>query len=256
MFSNQPKKIIAAANTFTAAIPAEFPSLLDLLDLLCKWASTKMLEQVSVPAIKAVLEFLLAMFKAMEEAQYKLLDFEASFVVPMLCERLDTPNVSFRMLFKELLRITARLYNPAKVVNGLMGRLEATKSRKTKIECLGLMKDLIKAYDANKIFIPKDIKGLVKLLESSDSHLKAESLDILADIYNSRGDSIWTLTGKLTEKTTELLKKKFNVGDSGELRKSKRSDSFLGDFFSNSRIKPSQRPVSYTHLTLPTNREV
>jgi len=241
MFSNQPKKIINVANTLTAAVSNEFTDLLDLLDLLCKWANIKMIEQANAPVIKPIIEFLVALFKSMEETEYKMLDFEISFILPMLCERFDTPNSNSRQQFKELLRITAKLYNPAKVTSYLMNTLETTKNRKTKLECLGLMKEFIKLYDSNKIFIPKDIKSLTKLLDSSDSHLKAESLDILAEIYNSRGDAIWTLTGKLTEKTIELMKKKFNVRDLGELKKSKKSDSFIGDFLGNSRMKPSQR---------------
>lgn len=231
MFSAQFKKNLNAISALNEALKTEFPSLLDLLDLLLKWVAMKLIEQPNAAVVKEVLEFLAALFGKIAEAQYCLLDFEASAIVPLLCEKLGISNTTFRQQIKELLRMSSQFYSPAKITSYLTSTLDATNNRRTKIECLKLAKEFIKKHDTSKSLTPKDVRTIIKLVNSSDSDLKNDSLDIMAELYNARGDSLWMLVGQLTEKTDELLKKRFNADESASMRREKCSVSSNDDLF-------------------------
>ena len=225
MFSAQFKKNLSAINAFNEALKNEFPSLLDLLDLVFKWIAIKLIDQPNVSMTKEILEFLQSLFNKLKETEYHLLDFEASAIIPLLCEKLGLTNITFRQQFRELLRTSTQLYSPSKITNYLTSTLETTNNKRTKIECLKLTKEFIKKYETAKCLTPKDVRSIIKLINSSENDLKNDGLDIMAELYNHRGDSLWVLVGQLTEKTDELLKKRLNIDDSTSIRKEKGSIS-------------------------------
>ena len=141
----------------------------------------------------------------------------------MLCEKLGVNNADFRNQFKKIMKTSVQRYDPAKIIYFLIDSLENSKNKRTKYECMELMKILMATHDIIKYISPKDTKILLKYVNCSEYDLRASSLDILTEIYNYRGDSIWGLIGKVTEKTKAILLQKFNIDESMHKESSSRN---------------------------------
>jgi len=221
MFSPLFKKNIFALNLLIEGLSTEMDGLLDLTDILFKWLVSKLIDQSNSAIIKTIFEFLAKFFKAMQDKGYCMLDFEAAAIFPTLSERLGTTNIIFKQQLKDLLKQAAVIYNPTKLAGHILNAIEVTKNQKTKIECIEILRELAGKYGAIRVYPVKYIKNFVKLLASSDNILKAESMEVLVEIYKSRGESIWTLMGEVPEKSKEMLKNKFAMC----LNKEKRAES-------------------------------
>jgi len=204
MFSSQFKKNLMAINTLTEGLKSEFAAILDLIDLFLKWITMKMIDQSNTAMTKSIIEFLTELFKRMEETNYTLYDFEAASILPMLCERIST-------IPKELIKSVCKLYNSSKVANHIVNTLESTKNLKTKIECLGILRELSVVFGSIKICSSKCIKITVKLIGAGDKGIKNEAVELLAEVYKSRGESIWTIINRIPEKHKEILCERFGV---------------------------------------------
>jgi hypothetical protein len=204
MFSSQFKKNLSAINILIEGLKGEFAAILDLVDLFLKWITVKMIDQSNTAMTKSIIEFLTELFKRMEEANYTLYDFEAAAILPMLCERVSTVS-------KELIKSACKLYNPSKVANHIVNTLESTKNLKTKLECLGILRELSEVFGSIKICSPKCIKIVVKLIGAGDKGIKSEAVEVLAEVYKSRGESIWTIINRIPEKHKEILCERFGM---------------------------------------------
>lgn len=207
MFATQFKKNLAAIRTLTEGVNAEFPSMVDILDLLFKWVVMRTVDQSNTAINKAILEFLSSMFKKLTESGYQMMDFEAAAILPMLCERTGIANSGFRQQIKDLIKSACKIYNVPKLVSHLMSALDS-KNQKTKLECLGILRELAASH-GGKVFAVRDTKTFARFAQSTDSSLKTEAVEILADVYKFRGEALWASLGEVTEKTRELLKRRF-----------------------------------------------
>ena len=91
MFTIQFKKNLQAVNALIDGLKSEYSMILDLLDLFCKWVTMKMVDQSNTAMTKALLEFLTEFFKKMDQTSYKMYDFEAASILPILSEKISTP---------------------------------------------------------------------------------------------------------------------------------------------------------------------
>jgi len=82
---------------------------------------------------------------------------------------------------------------------------------------LKLLKELSIKYSAEKLFVQKDMKCIVKVISSPDSSLKSEAFELLNEIYKSYGESIWNSLGDLPSDILKLLRKKFVLSTKGTI---------------------------------------
>ena len=207
MFAPQFKKNLEAVRLLTESVKSDFHSMVDIMDLVFKWLTIKMVDQSNTAINKSIVEFLTLFFAELYQTHYVLLDFEAAAIVPMLCERLGSSNPTLREEYKGLLKKVTDIYNVSKIANHLLKALES-KNPKTKIECLGFLRELI-ATHTTKILAARDIKAVAKLMASPDSGLKSETVDFLCEVFRQKADKTWPLLGEMAEKNLELLKQKF-----------------------------------------------
>jgi hypothetical protein len=211
MFSSEVKRNIQAVSMLIEGLKTEFTSLLNLFDLLCKWIITKMIDQVNVVLVKKILEFLESFFNKMIQTNYQLQDFEAASIIPILCEKLGTNNTTIKAQIKNLLNLVVKLYHPAKVANNVIWTLDSTRNKKTKLECLMLIGELVKIYPESDICSIKNIKSITKYVMSIESSLRNEALELISIIHKTIGDSFWMFVGELPENVMLALKKKLDI---------------------------------------------
>ena len=211
MFATNFKKNLEAVSILNEHLKSEFTSMCDIMDLIFKWLTIKMVDQSNTATNKAIMELLRNFFTELANTEYMLRDFEAAAILPMLCERTSIGNTALREEVKELIQQSCSIYSNTKVAGFLVKALES-KNPKTRNECLLLIKDFLKKY-GSKVIQPKDIKPISKLLATADNSAKQEILEILAEIYITKGNQIWGLTGPLPEVQKEMIKQKFSQID-------------------------------------------
>jgi hypothetical protein len=207
MFSNDAKQIVKALKALTEAVKSDFPLVVDIMDLLFKWCTVKLVNQGSSAVSKGVSEFLSTLFDDLYKSHYALQEFESASILPILCEKLGSPQSSLRDSCKQLIRKARDLCPVSKIYGYLMMALESTNA-KTKSEALVLMIELMKVYE-NQMVVSKDIKTVAKLLELGDNIVKKEAIEYLHEIYKEKKEKFWGLLGQVSESNKTMLKQKF-----------------------------------------------
>ena len=211
MFAIQFKKNLEAVKYLTEGLQTDFTSMVDVLDLLLKYITLKMVDQSNTAINKAILEFLRILFAKLGEMSYQMLDYEAGVIIPMLCERTGVSNAGFKEDIKNLITLVGKIYSPLKLSSYVMKAFES-KNQKTKIECLILMREMI-AEHGMKLVSQKEIKVFAKFLTFGDQTIKNEAISVLEEIYKRKGETIWTYLTEISEKNKEMLKQKFKYID-------------------------------------------
>eukprot|EP01022_Parablepharisma_sp_SALTPOND_P013285 TRINITY_DN1767_c0_g1_i1.p1 TRINITY_DN1767_c0_g1~~TRINITY_DN1767_c0_g1_i1.p1 ORF type:complete len:1819 (+),score=240.94 TRINITY_DN1767_c0_g1_i1:2754-8210(+) len=210
MFSGQLKKQLSSIKSFIEAVKTggEMQSVTDILDLLFKWNTMLLVDQSNTAIAKGVIELLKTVFEGLLSMKYQLFDFEAASILPMLCERIGSSNSALKEDIKELITVASQIYSPAKVCNYIVRALDS-KHQRTKIECLGLLKEMVMKYGL-KVITARDIKAFGKILViGTDAQIKSECVELLGEIYKMKGEAIWGCLGDLNEKVREILGQKF-----------------------------------------------
>ena len=214
MFATNFKKNLEAVTILNDHLKSEFTSMYDIMDLIFKWLTIKMVDLSNTAINKSIMELLRNFFTELANSQFLLKDFEAAAILPMLCERTSIGNASLREEVKELIQQSCSIYSNTKVAGFLVKALES-KNPKTRNECLALLKDFLTKYGP-KVVQGKDIKPIAKMLANADNATKQEISDILAEIYKSKGENIWSLTGPLNDANKEMLKQRFSEISQGD----------------------------------------
>ena len=210
MFSMESKKNLEGINILIGKVKNEFKSMLDLFDLFSKWMITKLIDQPNTLIISQLFEFIQLLLKKMVEIDYELWDFEAAAIIPILCEKLGMSNLTFKQQIKNLLELILQLYTPAKVANCIVWTLNNTRNKKTKLECLILIHELIKKYPNGNICSLKNLRSIAAHIDSIEIFLRTEALEIIVTIYKTVGNSLWILMGELPDRIKQTINKKLN----------------------------------------------
>jgi len=207
MFSSELKKNLEAIRLLTEAIKCDITLIIDILDLIFKWLTMKMIEQGNLVINKKIIEHLSSLFEELKSNNYILMDFEAAVILPILCERLGINNVGLKNDYKKLIKILFGIYTPSKVCSYLIMALDS-KNQKTKAEALMTVKEYL-AFNGHSTISTKDIKLLVRALDESDTTIKNEASECLVELYKHKGERLWSLMDNLSDKKKKMLKSKF-----------------------------------------------
>jgi len=211
MFSVNPKENIEAFKLLTDAIKYDMSLVIDILDLLLKWITMRMI-QCNPLIDKKIVEYLFVLFKELKEENYILMDYEAASILPILCKKLGTSNLKLKEDYKNLIRISFDIYSPSKIYTYL---LEALKSKDIKIQSEALMfiKELLNLHEA-KFVKAKDIKAFVDTASSNNNLIKNEAIECLVEIYKHLDERFWDLIERDSidaKRCKEVLKSHFTL---------------------------------------------
>ena len=215
MFLNDNKKTMEVLGALSNSVKSDFELFHDILDLIFKWCTMKLIVQSNTNINKGITDFLLLIFTELYQNHKALQEFESASILPILCEKLGANQSSFRDACRELIKKARDLCPVSKIYGYLMMALDSPNS-KTKSEALSMIIELMKAYE-NQMIIDKDIKTVAKLLDASDNIVKKQVLEYLQEIYNDKKDKFWTLIGSISESNKSMLKQKFEQPKSAKL---------------------------------------
>ena len=205
MFSTEMKKNIEALKILSEGVKLDFAAILDVIDLLFKWCTMKLIEQGNVTINRSIADFIGLVFEEVLQSNYILYDFESAAIIPILCEKLGVSNIGLRGTFKSLLKKACDICQVPIIYNYLIQAIDS-KNNRTRTEALVMLKEIVNTH-GDKTVTSKDIKSLVKMLE--DNLVKNEVADYLAEVYRYKGEKIWSMFGTIPDKSKELLKEKF-----------------------------------------------
>jgi hypothetical protein len=83
------------------------------LDLILKWLTLRMCEREMVPTLVRLLEVLASMLDNLKGRGYQLADFEASIIIPYVCEKSGSAKERIVSSFQAIFLTLSELY-PAK----------------------------------------------------------------------------------------------------------------------------------------------
>eukprot|EP00826_Nyctotherus_ovalis_P042475 TRINITY_DN4372_c0_g4_i1.p1 TRINITY_DN4372_c0_g4~~TRINITY_DN4372_c0_g4_i1.p1 ORF type:complete len:787 (-),score=237.09 TRINITY_DN4372_c0_g4_i1:184-2481(-) len=206
MFSGELKKNLEAIRLLAEAVRYDITLTIDILDLLFKWITVKMIEQGNLVINKKIIEYLRLLFEELRSRNYTLMDFEAAVILPILCERLGINNAGLRNDYRQLIKTLFGIYAPGKVCGYLVMALDL-KNQRTKVEALSIIKEHL-AVEGHGM-TAKNVKALARMLDEGDSSVKTEATECLVELYKYKGEKLWGMIGNIPDKKKEMLKSKF-----------------------------------------------
>ncbi len=79
--------------------------ILEILDLIFKWTVIRMADSSNTTFGIKIFDFYAILFQFLQQTGYMLLDFEASVLVPLLCEKTGINNNILKEKVKKLLKM-------------------------------------------------------------------------------------------------------------------------------------------------------
>eukprot|EP01022_Parablepharisma_sp_SALTPOND_P032949 TRINITY_DN878_c0_g1_i1.p1 TRINITY_DN878_c0_g1~~TRINITY_DN878_c0_g1_i1.p1 ORF type:complete len:2064 (+),score=290.39 TRINITY_DN878_c0_g1_i1:8288-14479(+) len=247
MFAAEFKKNLEAVKLFTETIKSDFASLVDIMDLVFKWFTMKMVDQTNTVMNRAIIEFLTLFFAELYQSHYTLQEFEAAAIIPIMCERLGVMNTGLREEYKTIIKKACEIYSVSKICGYLVAALDS-KNPKARSECLVMLRELVKAHGV-KVLTVREIKAVSKILGTGDTAAKGEAVEFLTEVYRQRGDKVWSMVGEITEKNKEALKQKFGQVETA-------SSVMLPDDAKEEEIKEDSRLVTNENGLLKSMQKI
>jgi len=199
MFSSESKETINAANVLREGVNKEFNDIQNILEVIYRWIVIRIINANNA-LTKALLDFIATLFKKMQIEKYKMNETELIIILPTLCEKTSITSTELKMQIINLIKKACQISPPIKVANCVLNCIKTTKTKRVKLECLNILKDIINKHGASKDFPLNDIKIYMESLNILDSSLKVLVLEILAEICKLRNGIIWESKQGVTKK--------------------------------------------------------
>ena len=105
MFSNDFKLHNECIDLFAHTLQNDPQSLLEILDIIFKWAYIKLSDSSNTQFAVKVLDFFSLLFKTLEELEYSLQDFESYVIVALLADKTGLNNAVLKEKVKKLIKM-------------------------------------------------------------------------------------------------------------------------------------------------------
>jgi len=195
-----------ALATLTRAITECSEAVISNLDLILRWLSLRFFETNPTVMLKAI-EFQLSLFTMVIESRTHLSDFEANGFIPYFIGKLGDRQDSIRKGFRQIIKLLAQCYPPAKLFNLLIQGL-ASKNARQRTECLEELGMMIEAIGLNSFNPAVTIKEIAKQISDRDNGVRSAALNTITIAYQIVGDQVYKYIGKLPEKEMSYLEER------------------------------------------------
>ena len=212
------KKHIECVSAIQAELESELTEIISVLDLLLKWTALRLLD--NNPGLnKCIIEFYTSLIECLIQSCYVLTESESSILIQLLSDRLSNSNTYIKEQSKKLLILSFNLTSPNKIAIILIKTLK-NKNTKARLECIELLKYMIKEQKSISFIPEKEINYFASLLSVKDNSLKALTLSFLIDAYHIDGMQFWNKIGKIDKNAFNELSTKLKTAESNDLRSS------------------------------------
>ncbi len=208
MFSKDFRKHREALQDITKNVEELKEETKQNLDILLKWATLRLFDTNASTQTKT-LSFLHRLFEMLDESDYRLTDYEASIIIPILlqcyaCGEALADGIS------SLLRIIPRVYPSSKVFDMLLKHgLVESKSPRTRAETLEQLGILIRRQGLTVCSTPStSLPIILQFTTDKVTPVRNAALTVMQQSHLHVGDELWTYLGALSETQRALLQQK------------------------------------------------
>ncbi|KAI3618428.1 hypothetical protein CBS9595_002791 [Malassezia furfur] len=176
-------------------------------DVLLRYVCVRLLDKNTSVALKCF-EVLHALLAVLTTHAYALSDAEAHVLLPALLQRLGDPKAAFREQVRDLVRRTALLFPPSRIVPLLLEHGAGSKNARARAEALGEVEHLLAQHGLAVCTPGKTLPAVAQLIADRDAGVRNAALQTLAEAYKTTGDALWRQIGTLAPKDASLLEER------------------------------------------------
>ena len=210
MFNKDYQKQVEGLEYICKAINEQIQDIIEILDILFKWAWIVLQEANKTKHVKGILTMLDILTSKLQTKNYRLHDTEANLLVPILCEKSGNNNSEIQKLIQATMHKISTIYPPTKVFAMLLNGCNS-KNAKSIIECLKEMTNLIKEHGKNIIFHAEDINKIIVLIDKATPIVKLQAVSLIGEIYKFYGPEIWDMIGEISDKSKEFIEQRIKT---------------------------------------------
>lgn len=179
------------------------------LDLILKWVTLRFFDTNTTVLIKC-LELMDATFIMLAQADYQMLEFEASSFIPYLVQKVGDPKDVVRKMIRNLFKLLTKIYPASKLFNYVMEGI-TSKNSKTRMECLEELGSLIQVFGMN-VCQPtpqKAVAAIAGQIGDRDNGVRNAALNAVVEAYFLVGEkTCFKFCSQLSDKDLAYLEER------------------------------------------------
>ncbi|XP_078348745.1 cytoskeleton-associated protein 5-like isoform X2 [Oculina patagonica] len=179
------------------------------LDLILKWVTLRFFDTNTTVLIKC-LELMDAIFVMLAQADYQMLEFEASSFIPYLVQKVGDPKDVVRKMIRNLFKLLTKIYPASKLFNYVMEGI-TSKNKNTRMECLEELGSLIQVYGMNvcQPTPPKALAAIAAQIGDKDNGVRNAALNAVVEAYFLVGEkTCYKYCSRLSDKDLAYLEER------------------------------------------------
>lgn len=178
------------------------------LDLILKWLALRFFDTNPSVLIKS-LEYLLSLFQALSDINYRLLEPEAASFIPYLVLKIGDSKDPVRKCVREILKTICKIYPSSKMFSYIMHGLNSKNARQ-RAECLEELGSMIEECGLS-VCQPSPagaLKEIAKQISDRDNSVRNASLNCFVQAFFIEGEKVYKYVGQLSDKDMSLLEER------------------------------------------------
>ena len=202
-------KHIKCAEQFDKFISSQPDELIEVLDVVFKWANVRMNESSNTKLAVSILDLFANILQFLIEADYALQDFEAVVLLGTLCDKTGLNSKPLLEKVRKLIRMTYMVYDKKLAYRVIIDHGVKNKNLRAVAECLDAIAEYIVTNGIENT-TKKDFALFISCADASDKGVRENSLKVFAESYTIIGEDVWLLLPKdVPIKVKGLLESRF-----------------------------------------------
>lgn len=208
LFADDFRDAVQAMGMIDACIAAgrEKEGVVGNVDLLLKYLTIRLFDTNTTVLIRTIdlVEHLLAVI---DESNLRLSEAEATCFLPHFVLRAGELKEPIKSRIRGIYRQLCRVYPASKIFAFLMEGLRS-KSSRARVECLNEMAVLISRNGLMVVQASKHVPVIAGYISDRDSQVRNASLDVLVQLHELLGDSLYKNMASLPPKDLDLFQER------------------------------------------------
>lgn len=219
MFSQDFKLHCECIDAFKMLINNQSLNILEILDLIFKWSLVRLADSGNTKFSINIFDFFAVLIVHLKDCQYKLWDFEAAVIVPLLCEKTGLNNHILKEKVKTLIKMVFDICDTQKCYTLIVSHGLNSKNLVAQAECLDEIAEFI-LKEGIDYSGEKEMKLVAKMADNPSKAIRENALKVLGEAFKHLNENIWRVIGDVTPKVQGLLEQRFKKLKGGPLNSS------------------------------------
>ncbi|GJD08766.1 Cytoskeleton-associated protein 5 [Galdieria sulphuraria] len=191
------KEHLEALEELNSAISEDEMAALDNEDILFRWVALRVNDEGSSSSMLKALEFIANLCSILERHEFYISDYEASFLLPVLCEKFGSLKPLIRNNVKRSYQYLKKILSREKFIPYLIDGLKS-KNPRSRMECLEEISIIMEEINM-EAFPMETVFHFVEHVFDKDSSISRLAQTILNRIYSNDPGQFWKRVGDISE---------------------------------------------------------